>query len=322
MDPRHRAFVNFAWLNVGYNLLVIMWGAFVRATGSGAGCGDHWPLCDGQVIPRAPDTAQLIEFSHRVTSGIALLLTIGLLVWALRLFAAGHPARRAAIATMILMIVESLIGAALVLFQLVAHDASLTRALSLGLHLVNTFLLIGAMALTAWYASGKPAPNLRGKGGLLSMLIAALVGTALVGSSGAITALGDTLLQLGVLPGGVSQSITRDSHPLVWMRIIHPVLGTLVGLAMISLAQRAVRYDPSPTTRRLAWATAAIFVGQIFLGAINVILKAPVWMQLVHLLFADLAWLTLVLLSATLLARPGEERVPQPVSVSSPARSA
>lgn len=322
MDPRHRAFVNFAWLNVGYNLLVIMWGAFVRATGSGAGCGDHWPLCDGQVIPRSPDTAQLIEFSHRVTSGIALLLTIGLLVWALRLFAAGHPARRAAIATMILMIVESLIGAALVLFRLVAHDVSLTRALSLGLHLINTFLLIGAMALTAWYASGKPAPDLRGKGGLLSMLFAALVGTALVGSSGAITALGDTLLQLGVLPGGVSQSINRDSHPLVWMRIIHPVLGTLVGLAMISLAQRAVRYDPSPTTRRLAWATAAIFVSQIFLGAINVILKAPVWMQLVHLLFADLAWLALVLLSATLLARPGEERVPQPVSVSSPARSA
>ncbi|OAN44592.1 cytochrome oxidase assembly protein [Chloroflexus islandicus] len=321
MDSRHRAFVNFAWLNVGYNLLVIMWGAFVRATGSGAGCGDHWPLCDGQVIPRAPDTAQMIEFSHRVTSGIALLLAVALLVWALRLFAAGHPARRAAIATMVFMIVESLIGAALVLFRLVAHDVSLTRALSLGLHLINTFLLIGAMALTAWYASGKPAPELRGKGGLLGMLIAALIGTALVGSSGAVTALGDTLLQLGVLPGGVSQAITLDSHPLVWMRIIHPVLGTLVGLAMITLAQRAMRYDPSPATRRLAWATAAIFVGQIFLGTINVILKAPVWMQLVHLLFADLAWLTLVLLSATLLARPSTvAALHAPVVSGSPAR--
>ncbi|MCX7860394.1 MAG: COX15/CtaA family protein, partial [Chloroflexus sp.] len=219
------------------------------------------------------------------------------------------------------MIVESLIGAALVLFQLVAHNASMTRALSLGLHLVNTLLLIGAMALTAWYASGKPAPELRGKGGLLGMLIAALVGTALVGSSGAVTALGDTLLQLGVLPGGVSQPISRDSHPLVWMRIIHPVLGTLVGLAMISLAQRAIRYDPSPATRRLAWATASIFVGQIFLGALNVILKAPVWMQLVHLLFADLAWLALVLLSATLLARPSVATAPHAPLVSrSPAR--
>ncbi|MEF3273050.1 MAG: COX15/CtaA family protein [Chloroflexus sp.] len=304
MDSRQRAFVNFAWLNVGYNLLVIMWGAFVRATGSGAGCGDHWPLCDGQVIPRAPDTAQLIEFSHRVTSGIALLLAIALLVWALRLFAAGHPARRAAIAVMVFMIIESLIGAALVLFQLVAHNVSLTRAISLGLHLVNTLLLIGAMALTAWYASGKPAPDLRGKGGLLSMLIAALVGTAFVGASGAVTALGDTLLQLEVLPGGVNQPINRDSHPLVLMRIVHPVLGTLVGLAMISLAQRAMRYDPSPSTRVLAWAVATIFVSQIFLGALNVILKAPIWMQLVHLLFADLAWLALVLLSATLLGRP------------------
>ncbi|MGB9738369.1 MAG: cytochrome oxidase assembly protein [Chloroflexus aggregans] len=321
MDSRHRAFVNFAWLNVGYNLLVILWGAFVRATGSGAGCGDHWPLCDGQVIPRSPDTAQLIEFSHRVTSGIALLLVIALLVWALRLFAAGHPARRAAIAAMVFMIIESLIGAALVLFQLVAHNASLTRALSLGLHLVNTFLLIGSIALTAWYASGKPAPEVRGKGRLLAMLIAALVGTAIVGSSGAVTALGDTLLQLGVLPGGVSQPINRDSHPLVLMRIIHPVLGTLVGLAMISLAQQAIRHDPSPTTRRLAWITATIFVGQIFLGALNVILKAPVWMQLVHLLFADLAWLALVLLGATLLGRPGTVVVtPTPIVSSSPAR--
>lgn len=321
MDSRHRAFVNFAWLNVGYNLLVIMWGAFVRATGSGAGCGDHWPLCDGQVIPRAPDTAQMIEFSHRVTSGMALLLAVALLVWALRLFAAGHPARRAAIAAMAFMIVESLIGAGLVLFQLVAHNASMTRALSLGLHLVNTLLLIGAIALTAWYASGKPAPELRGKGGLLAMLIAALIGTAIVGSSGAVTALGDTLLQMGVLPGGVSQPISRDSHPLVLMRIIHPVLGTLVGLAMITLAQRAMRYDPSPATRRLAWATAAIFVGQIFLGALNVMLKAPVWMQLVHLLFADLAWLTLVLLSATLLARPATvSALHAPVVSGSPAR--
>lgn len=153
------------------------------------------------------------------------------------------------------------------------------------------------------------------------MLIAALIGTALVGSSGAVTALGDTLLQLGVLPGGVSQPISRDSHPLVWMRIIHPVLGTLVGLAMITLAQRAMRYDPSPSTRRLAWATAAIFVGQIFLGTINVILKAPVWMQLVHLLFADLAWLALVLLSATLLARPATvSALHAPVVSGSPAR--
>lgn len=87
-------FAAFAWANVAYNLLVILWGAFVRATGSGAGCGDHWPLCDGQVIPRAPSTEMLIEFTHRLTSGVALLGAVALLVWAFRAYGRGHRVRR------------------------------------------------------------------------------------------------------------------------------------------------------------------------------------------------------------------------------------
>ena len=79
-------FAAYAWAVLGFNLLVILWGAFVRATGSGAGCGSHWPLCNGEVLPRAPALATLIEFSHRLTSGVALLLVIGLVVGAWRGF--------------------------------------------------------------------------------------------------------------------------------------------------------------------------------------------------------------------------------------------
>jgi cytochrome c oxidase assembly protein subunit 15 len=303
-------FVIFAWANVVYNLFVILWGAFVRATGSGAGCGDHWPLCDGQVIPRAPGAEQLVEFTHRVTSGFALLGTVALLIWAFRAYERGHIVRKAAIASMILMVIEALIGAALVVLGLVATNVSAARAVAIALHLANTFLLVGALTLTAWWASGGRPITLRGHGRLTWLLAAGLAGTILVGSSGAITALGDTLLQLGALPGGVGQPITAQSHPLVQMRVIHPIIGLLMGLFTLVLARAVAEYRPEPATRRLAWGLVVIFFAQILLGGINVTLKAPVWMQLVHLLMADLVWINLVLLSAVALAAPAHAAAP------------
>lgn len=308
---RRSPFALFAWANVAYTVLVILWGAFVRATGSGAGCGDHWPLCDGQVIPRAPDVEQLIEFSHRATSGLALLGVLGMVAWAWRAYPRGHIVRRGAFVSLIFMLLEALIGAGLVLFELVATNVSAARAVIIALHLANTFLLLGAMALTAWWAGGGAPLRLRGAGRLGWALGASLIGTLIVGSSGAITALGDTLLQLGAIPGGVSQPLS-GAHPLVQLRVVHPVLGTLVGVAAILLARMVARERPEPAVRRLAWGLSGLFLAQIALGGLNVTLKAPVWMQLAHLLMADLVWLCLVLLSAVALARPAAERAPAP----------
>lgn len=302
-----RSFAIFAWANLGYNLIVILWGAFVRASGSGAGCGAHWPLCDGQVIPRAPDAAQMVEFSHRLSSGLALLGTVALAIWAFRAYGRGHIVRRGAIAALVFMILEALIGAGLVLFELVAHNVSLARAISLGLHLINTFLLIGALALTAWWASGGAPLRLRGRGALPWMFGLTMLGTALVGSSGAVTALGDTLLQLGALPGGLSQPIGGGPHPIVQLRVIHPILGVIVGLSSLLLSRAVLQSSPTPAARRLAYGLAALFLLQIIGGGINVSLRAPVWMQLVHLLMADMLWIGLVLLAAVALAaRPAD----------------
>lgn len=303
-------FARFAWANVAYNLLVIMWGAFVRATGSGAGCGDHWPLCDGQVIPRAPDAEQLVEFTHRVTSGFSILGTLILLIWAFRAFPPAHRIRRGAIWSMGFMLVEALFGAALVILSLVETNTSLARAVMIALHLANTFFLLGALGLTAWWASGGRPISLRAHGRLPWLLGVGLGGIVLVGSSGAITALGDTLLQLGALPGGISQPITSGSHPLVQMRALHPVLGLLVGIYTLYLARTVAAQRPEPVVVRLAWGMAGLFLVQCLLGGVNVTLKAPIWMQLVHLLMADLVWLGAILLSATALAVPEDTVVP------------
>src|SRR5690242_12260676 len=109
----------YAWSVLAYNVAVILWGAYVRATGSGAGCGEHWPLCNGQVLPRAPALATMIEYSHRLTSGVALLSVIVLLVWTYRVTPPG-PARKAAALSAFFILTEAAVGAGLVLFQLVA----------------------------------------------------------------------------------------------------------------------------------------------------------------------------------------------------------
>ncbi|HUX10345.1 MAG TPA: COX15/CtaA family protein, partial [Terriglobia bacterium] len=146
-------FAAYAWLVLGYNILVILWGAVVRATGSGAGCGEHWPLCQGVVIPHAEQIATLIEFSHRATSGIDVLLVIGLVWLAFRRFSRGHAVRRYAAASGFFTLTEGLVGAALVLFGEVGKTVSTGRVVILSVHLVNTFLLLASLALTAWAAS-------------------------------------------------------------------------------------------------------------------------------------------------------------------------
>ncbi len=186
-------FAWYAWGVLAYNILVILWGAFVRASGSGAGCGSHWPTCNGEVIHWPEQTETLIEFTHRLTSGLALILIVGLLVWAFRSYPKGHPVRVGAVLSFIFILTEALIGAGLVLFGWVDENASAARAVAIAIHLVNTFILLAVLTLTAWWASpgGKPL-QLKNSwlNGALGLGFLAILG---VGATGAVIALGDTL---------------------------------------------------------------------------------------------------------------------------------
>jgi heme a synthase len=300
----------FAWIVVLYNLAVILWGAFVRATGSGAGCGQHWPLCNGVVVPRAPEIATVIEFTHRATSGLALLALVALVVAVWRGRPAGHPARRAAGWSMLFMLTEAGVGAGLVLFELVADNKSMARALFMAVHLANTFLLLGAMTLTARWLEDRPAGlDLAGRGGRAALLAALALGVIVVGVSGAVAALGDTLFPAATLGDALAQDLSPTSHVLLRLRVIHPMLAAVVALALISLAPR-IPGGPAEGTRPGA-RVAVIAALQIGLGFLNVLLLAPVWLQLAHLLVADLLWIALVLLAASALAAD-PARVPAP----------
>src|SRR3954468_6925819 len=160
-SPSRKRFAAYAWVVTALTLAVILWGAYVRASRSGDGCGAHWPLCNGSVVPDATHAKTLVEFAHRATSGLAFLLVVALVVWAFRAFRRGHAVRAAAVASGVFIVTESLIGAGLVLLRLVADNASVARALYLSVHLVNTFLLVAALALTAWSATEESAARVR-----------------------------------------------------------------------------------------------------------------------------------------------------------------
>jgi heme A synthase len=318
-------FARFAWAVLAYDMGVVAWGAYVRATGSGAGCGRHWPLCNGELVPRSPRTQTLVELSHRVSSGVALVLAAALLVWAMRAFPRGHLVRKGAATAMGLMLTEAGIGAALVLFELVAHDASMKRALSVSLHLGNTFLLLGATALTAWWASGGSRPagqslargapshdgEARGQKGIVLLLAVPIVAMFFVGASGAITALGDTLFPPSSLAAGLAQDLAPGAHAFVRLRALHPLLASLTAgvIVIVSGLVRALR--PAGSVRVLSRVAAVFAVAQVAAGLLDVATLAPVWLQLVHLVIADAVWISLVLLAAAALAcQPNTVRPP------------
>jgi heme a synthase len=290
-----QALVRFAWGVVGYNVLVILWGALVRATGSGAGCGNHWPLCNGQVIPLSPRVDTVIEFTHRCMTGGSTFLVIGLLVWTFRGTVKGQAARVLAAASMLLLLNEAFLGALLVKLGYVTGNQSMGRVVVLSIHLSNTLLLLAALTLTArLLGTGQIWRELGAHGGKKLWAFVGLAATLVVGVSGSLAALGDTLFPASSLRAAFAQDFAAGSPWLLRLRGVHPASAVVAAGFVIWLVVQAKRAGAG----RLAGLVLALLGFQFALGVADVLLLAPVWMQILHLLGADLYWVALVVLAA------------------------
>jgi heme A synthase len=288
----------FAWFVLFYNVGVILFGSVVRATGSGAGCGSDWPACRGGIVPLSGTVETAVEFTHRATSGIALILVFTLLVWVLRTRPGGDIVRVAAIVATVFVINEALVGAMLVLLGWVEDDQSMGRAVSIAVHLVNTFFLLGALTLTAWWLGEGSRPTRPFPTRERRLFGLAAAGLLLVGAAGAITALGDTLFPAESLFEGIRDDFTGAF--LVRLRWVHPIVAIATG---VFLAWIAPRYNEfGGRTQQFGIAIVWLVVGQLLLGLINVLLLAPVWMQVVHLLVADAMLIVFVLFAVEAIA--------------------
>ena len=299
----------YAWAVLVFHLGVVLWGAFVRASGSGAGCGQHWPLCNGQIVPRAPLNATIIELTHRLSSGTALVSVLVLAIWAVRVFPRGYGVRGGALLALISTVAECAIGAALVLLHLVAANASLSRGLWLAAHLINTLFLLAALSVTAWLATTNGSqrvryPRLPRMRQVLGLSVAGFVIAAILGG---FAALGDTLIVSTSLTESIREDFSAFSNIFVRLRIFHPIVAGALGVYLLVLAVwvNASR-RASAVAKCLGGTIALLVLFQFSLGIADVLLLTPTWLQLLHLLTADLLWIAFVLLAAELL--PWERR--------------
>lgn len=293
-----RGATRFAWTVVGYNVLVVLWGALVRATGSGAGCGNHWPLCNGQVVPISPTLHTVIEFTHRMMVSGSVFAVIALLVWTWRATHKGMAARVFAAISAVLLVNEAFLGALLVKLGYVTGNQSIGRVVVLSVHLSNTLLLLGTLALTAYMlGTAQLWSQLRARGADKSIALVGIVATLGVGVSGSLAALGDTLFPASSLGAALTQDFAANSPWLLRLRGVHPASAFIAALFVLWLVIRARRGGLA----RGANFVLALLAAQFILGVTDVLLLAPTWMQIVHLLGADVYWITLVLLAAAVI---------------------
>ncbi len=299
----------FAWGVLGYFIATILWGTVVRATGSGAGCGDHWPLCNGTVLQQSPTLQTMIEFAHRITAALDMFCVLGLLLWTWRRTVTGHLARWAAGAAVFLTLTEGALGALLVKLGLTAQSQSPLRPPMLALHLSNTLLLVAALAMAAHFLGRRIGYRWR------DVHISAPIGTTIgmisvmiVGVTGSMAALGDTLFPASSLGASIEQDfsshVTGEAGWLLRWRWTHPTVAIFASIFLIWLLIRAARRNGPWDNRALSGLVVGLLAVQYLLGGLDVWLLAPVWMQVVHLLGADLLWSALVVLTARLSLLP------------------
>ena len=295
-------FARYAWFVLAYNVVVILWGVFLRASKSGDGCGQHWLTCNGEVIPSAPQLKTVIEFSHRLTTGLAFMFVLILLVWAFRAFTKGAAVRKAALVSFIFIITEALVGAGLVLTGNTAETLTAARPFWMIGHLTNTFILLAALSLTAWFAGGGKPFDFKAQPKVLFLLGLAVLGVFFIGVSGSVAALSSMLFPSATLSEGLAQDFSETSNILVRLRVSHPILSVSVGVYLIFLTGwLKSKARENFRVNRFANILSLLVLIQFASGALTLLTLAPIVMQIIHLFLADAVWISFVLLSACVL---------------------
>lgn len=309
-----RIFAVVAWSTLAFTVAVILGGLVVRATGSGDGCGASWPKCGDQFIPPNATVETLIEFSHRVSSFLAGVGVVVLVAMAYRFHGKGHAVRKAALASMVLLVVEAIIGALLVRYGWVDDDVSVGRMIVVPLHLVNTFLLLAAITATAWWGSGRPTPSRSWRSREAMWLSAGAAVLLLIGATGALNALADTIFPADSIVGDLAEKFGPTAPFLSRLRIVHPITAVTGGMVVAWIATGRARFG-SPFTRTSAAVVTWIVLSQMFVGIANIFFLTPLSLQLVHLAVADLLWVGYIVFGLSLMGDPVPSKTSTPVAV-------
>jgi heme A synthase len=307
------AFAKYAWFVLIYNLVVIIWGVFLRASHSGDGCGQHWLTCQGEVVPSAPELKTVIEFSHRITTSLAGIFIVALVVWSVWAWyktRADSDGRimKSAIWSFVFVLSEGLIGAGLVLTGNTADNWTPSRPFWAIGHLINTFMLLAALTLTAWFASSGKSIRFNIDRKILLLLAVGVLGIFIVGSSGSLAALSNMLFPSTSLVEGVANDFAGTSPMLVRLRISHPIVSIGVGMFLIFFAGWLKRLsDDNRDVTKWGNILSLLVLVQLVSGGATLLLHAPIVMQLVHLFLADAVWISFILMATAFLSAKNDK---------------
>jgi heme A synthase len=298
-----RGFRRTAVAAVVTTYLLVVVGGVVRVSGSGRGCGvtgQDWPLCHGRFVPPA-DAQTLIEFSHRMLATISTVLVLTLALWAWRSYRHLPRVVRAMSAVVALLVVQIVLGA-------VTVEWNLPGGIVLA-HLANALLLLGVLifAAVALYAPASrgeavPARSDRQRGAARQMAWAAASTYALVLSGGLVVANGAGYACNGwpLCGNGFQVDTSHYATINLFHRFVAGVVALLLGwsVARVIRAFKGVR-----PVRIAAMAVNLALLLQIVAGAVLVDTRLPGWARGIHLGLASLLWATAALLA--LMVRPG-----------------
>lgn len=282
-------FQKFALSLLIYTVLVILWGAWVRISHSGDGCGDTWPLCHGQLIPDAERGKTWVEYGHRLMSGIYGLVVIYFWWVARKVFTKDSFARKAAFATLFFTITEALLGAKLVLFQLVTTNDTPYRAFVMALHQLNSFMLTGAVALA--FASALEDKVSRASAKKYSAIPWLIV---FIGITGAWASLSNSLFPTNNLWEGLVADFSSSSHFLIRLRVLHPIIALVGGGSLALFFWIKSQTAESHYIQKRSFQLFTVLVGALLFGIATLLLHAPVWMKIAHLAIAHSVWVLLL----------------------------
>jgi heme A synthase len=280
---------------------LIVFGAVVRVTDSGLGCGNEWPTCHGSLIPPLDNITAVIEWLHRAFAVFIGLFGIVTLIQAVRAFRRRNRlVLMATLTAALLFAAQSMLGALVVILDLPPTAVTL--------HLGTAMLLLGALLVGGLASIYQPqARYARDQFTTLAFLAAALtliiiLTGALVRGAGASLSCTDWPLCNGaVVPLGQGQgALIHWTHRVA-------VLGLGITLAM--LVWQAWKVRPAGSVRILAAAGFGAYLMQVGVGALYVFSMAADWTGAAHVGFAAITWSLLVSLCVVEVIQTREDAV-------------
>ncbi len=272
---KFKSYLIFLWV---YSILVVIWGAWVRISKSGDGCGTSWPLCNNAIIPDTSNAQALIEFTHRISTALYGILVLLLVVWTFKIFPKKHSIRRVVLFILSFTILEALIGAQLVLLGLVGDHTGFDRIIVMSLHQVVSILLTGSVARAYYLTNSKVIKTYK-------LIEVAKFMFLLLVATGGIAALSNTVFPSSSILEGLVSDINPESHILLKLRVIHPILALSTALAFVFVIIKLHKKN-----KQYSMQLATFFLIGILIGIITLITLSPTVMKFVHLAMAHIIW--------------------------------